>query len=368
MDIDDFSMTTTPSTSRRILLLVTGMSPQIVTETVYGLAVKAANGQSWIPDEVHVISTTDGLTQLRATLFTKGHFAHLLADYALPAIRFDESCLHSICDANGTALADLKTPADNELAANTICEQVRLFTEGNTELHVSIAGGRKTMGFYAGYALSLYGRPQDRMSHVLVSSEFESSREFFYPTPGSRFITDRDGKSWDAKNAEVWLADIPFVRLRAFLAPHNLASTAKFSDVVSSINLAQQPLLLTIDPKQRSVSVAGISCKLPPRGFAFYYWFCLRAKHQEQPYKRPVDGEYRAMTDLWVLWKGADNLDPQDKKSGCLTTEHFEQALNEIKKKLAATFGHALLPKINISNDVEGDFLPLLPSQIDILK
>jgi CRISPR-associated protein (TIGR02584 family) len=38
---------------------------------------------------------------------------------------------------------------------------------------MSIAGGRKTMGFYAGYALSLYGRAQDRMSHVLVE---ESSK------------------------------------------------------------------------------------------------------------------------------------------------------------------------------------------------
>jgi CRISPR-associated protein (TIGR02584 family) len=34
-------------------------------------------------------------------------------------------------------------------------------------LHVSIAGERKTMGFYVGYALSLFGRTQGRLSHVL---------------------------------------------------------------------------------------------------------------------------------------------------------------------------------------------------------
>jgi CRISPR-associated protein (TIGR02584 family) len=28
-------------------------------------------------------------------------------------------------------------------------------------------GERKTMGFYVGYALSLFGRAQDRLSHVI---------------------------------------------------------------------------------------------------------------------------------------------------------------------------------------------------------
>ena len=50
-------------------------------------------------------------------------------------------------------------------------------------LHVSIAGGRKTMGFYVGYALSLFARDQDRLSHVLVPPSLESRQDFFYPPP-----------------------------------------------------------------------------------------------------------------------------------------------------------------------------------------
>ena len=51
------------------------------------------------------------------------------------------------------------------------------------------------MGFYLGYALSLYSRAQDRLSHVLVNSPFESHSEFFYPTPESRVIHRRpDGR------------------------------------------------------------------------------------------------------------------------------------------------------------------------------
>lgn len=90
----------------------------------------------------------------------------------LPEIKFDEKSLNAIVDKEGNKLDDLKTPEENELAADMICQKVREFTQDdNVSLHVSIAGGRKTMGFYAGYALSLYGRLQDQLSHVLVSEK-----------------------------------------------------------------------------------------------------------------------------------------------------------------------------------------------------
>jgi CRISPR-associated protein (TIGR02584 family) len=53
----------------------------------------------------------------------------------------------------------------------------------------SIAGGRKSMGACLTIAAQLYRRPQDRLYHVLVSPEFESCRDFFYPPPESRPLT-----------------------------------------------------------------------------------------------------------------------------------------------------------------------------------
>ncbi len=48
---------------------MTGMSPAIVTETVYGLAVNPTEGRDkWIPDEIHVISTEHGLVQVKDRL------------------------------------------------------------------------------------------------------------------------------------------------------------------------------------------------------------------------------------------------------------------------------------------------------------
>ena len=50
--------------SKNILFLVTGMTPQIITETVWALACDPRNNEKWIPDEVHVLSSQDGLTQI----------------------------------------------------------------------------------------------------------------------------------------------------------------------------------------------------------------------------------------------------------------------------------------------------------------
>ena len=42
------------------------------------------------------------------------------------------------------------------------------------------------MGYYLGYALSLFGRSQDRLSHVLVSDGYEGHPEFYYPSKNSK--------------------------------------------------------------------------------------------------------------------------------------------------------------------------------------
>jgi len=124
-------------------------------------------------------------------------------------------------------------------------------------LHVSIAGGRKTMGFYAGYALSLYGRAQDRMSHVLVDEKFEKGINFYYPSKNENdFIIDRENKTIGlSKDAQVWLAQIPFVRLRTSLPEESLIKKANFSDVVNAINMASQPIKLILDVKQQKVII-----------------------------------------------------------------------------------------------------------------
>ncbi|MFR6358903.1 MAG: CRISPR-associated ring nuclease Csm6 [Sutterella wadsworthensis] len=84
--------------------------------------------------------------------------------------------MHVIRTADGRKLDDIRTPEDNTWAADCITECVRSFcARDDVRLLVSMAGGRKSMGFYAGYALSLYGRAFDGLYHVLVSPPYENS-------------------------------------------------------------------------------------------------------------------------------------------------------------------------------------------------
>lgn len=263
---------------RRILLAVTGLSPQIVTETLYALAV--ASPTPFVPTEIHLITTAEGAERVRLALLSDqpGWFHRLRADYRLPPIAFDSHHIHVLRDAAGNPLPDIRSPADNLLCADYIAATVRQLTaDPDAALHVSIAGGRKTMGFFLGYALSLFGRAQDRLSHVLVSEPFEASWDFFYPTPYENVIETAGRKLVDTRDAQITLADIPFVSLRHGLPVALLDGSAGFEATVNAARATLGPALLEIDLATRTVSAAGRRFTLPPAELALLTVFARRA-------------------------------------------------------------------------------------------
>jgi CRISPR-associated protein (TIGR02584 family) len=276
---------------RRILLAVSGLSPQILTETLYALAVEQQ--PPFVPTEIHLITTTEGAERVRLSLLSEapGWFARLRHDYALPAIAFDCEHIEVLLDAAGEPMNDIRSPEDNMRMADLITRRVRELTADPTSaLHVSIAGGRKTMGYYAGYALSLFGRVQDRLSHVLVSDSFESSWEFFYPTPDSRVVVTRDNKLVDTKEARVTLAEIPFVRLRDGIPDRLQQGQSGFAETIEAAQRAQRPPQLVIDLAGRRISVAGEPVALDPRVLAFYSLMARRRLNDQQPARWTTDG------------------------------------------------------------------------------
>lgn len=354
--------------AKNVLFLVTGMTPQIITETVWALACDPHNDHRWLPDEIHVLSTDDGLNQIRATLFDEGVFAKFQQDYpTLAHISFNKNCLHVI-EKDGQPLKDLKTPADNELAANMICQKVRDFTQdNNVTLHVSIAGGRKTMGFYAGYALSLYGRSQDRMSHVLVDSDYESAIGFYYPTLTDYFVEQRfTGKRLNAKDAQIWLANIPFVRMRSSFNPDDMIANKNFSTVVEMINLSLQPISLTLDSKQKTVAIQDKTCKLTPKEFSLYLLAAQLGEMAETLYypSKDIEGDHigedhQAMfNQLYGNYSSKDDI--------VVDNTYFSTALSTMKRKFTQEFGKPIAEKIAIQPVDNGYAINLPVSQITI--
>jgi CRISPR-associated protein (TIGR02584 family) len=109
-----------------VLLAVTGLSPQIVTETLYALAVKG----KWIPTEIQVITAAIGARNVHDSVLSKkpGWFRRLCEEYDLPNISFGLGSIRVITGTGGQPLDDILTDQDNTAVADFITEQMRELT------------------------------------------------------------------------------------------------------------------------------------------------------------------------------------------------------------------------------------------------
>jgi len=364
---------------RRILLCVAGLSPQIVTETLYALT--AVPGESrFVPTEIHVLTTAEGAERARLMLLSDqpGWFHRLRRDYSLPAIRFTLDAIHILRTTDGRLLDDIRNEADNQAIADAITHVVRdLTADPDSAVHASIAGGRKTMGFYLGYALSLFGRPQDRLSHVLVSNPFESNPNFFYPTPVSQviFSTGPDQRPLDASAATVMLADIPFVRLRDGLQENLLKEGASFSEVVRQAQRNLAAPHLTLEVVSSRVRCGETLIRLTPISFAWLAWFARRTLENLPPlhWKRIGLAEVEAFLNEYkaVLHDPlADDQHPliAGRRQEGITKEFFDERNSKLKSELKRVLGNPTamryLPQRCTTQRLAGCALALSPQHI----
>jgi hypothetical protein len=221
-----------------------------------------------------------------------------------------------------------------------------LTADPGSALHVSLAGGRKTMGYYAGYALSLFGRAQDRLSHVLVSEPFEQSWNFFYPTPYSRVIETKDGKLADTRDARVTLAEVPFVRLRDGIVPERLRSgRASFGETVAAAQRALEPPELVIDPEQRRIRAAGEVIELPPAPLAFYALMARRCQAEQPPLRWQDAGLAKAYLNEYCAIVGEYSGDYERAEAALaegMSAEDFDQRKARANGALTKALGEPL--------------------------
>jgi len=346
----------------RTLICITGMSPQVVTETVYALA---KSDKTTIETTVHIITTSIGAQRARAVLLggKSPKFKQLCDDYNFSHFNLQDDNIHVVKNELGLPLADIRTHQENGAIANTITEIIRFETnKPNCSVHVSMAGGRKTMGFYAGYAISMFGRTEDRLSHVLVSEHFENHADFFYPSKQSHMITAHNGLLLDTSQATITLANIPFVRMRHELPTKALIHKITFSEAVDLIALATAPPSLVIDLSCRTISVAGKILELDKVELIFYLWFIKRLIATGEPVKRP--GEFvepddnhpdrkqgKELVILYTKLYGEMNVNERTRdiyiKEG-MTRSLFESKRSKIKKKLEQQFGPTMASKYEI--------------------
>lgn len=256
---------------KNILLAVMGTSPQVLTETLYAIHMQGKP----FPDEVYIITSANARAKTIEWMFEKGQIEHLKAHHNLPDFKFELSHILLMEHDDGEAVFDGSEEEDQRSIADSITRIVAKFTEDdNCRIHASIAGGRKTMAFYMGYAMSMFGREQDTLSHVFVSKDFEFSDQFFFPTLTDNYIA-KNNMVLNTKDAKVTLAEIPFVRMQNMVEKSLIKQieSHSFSKTVARLNsYKHQGVKVLIASKAKSISVNGVEIKLPPKELAFYLW------------------------------------------------------------------------------------------------
>jgi len=290
--------------SEIVLLAVTGMSPAILTETVWALATAP---KPLIPSRVIALTTTAGRAEIKRQLFDPhprfgGKSAWDSLREVLKArgvglegsLRFGQTpddirVITTADPATGHSqeLPDIRTPSENEAAANFLLEQVRVIVENpDTHLIASIAGGRKTMGALLYACLTLMGRETDRLTHVLVNEPFDTLREFYFPEQPGGSLMDREGRSHDPRKARLELADVTFVALRNLFVRELGQPAGTFSRLVDLCRAnvrrsAGEHLRLEIETARPVSVINGRRLELAPREHLALLFFAHRAKRGE---------------------------------------------------------------------------------------
>ena len=262
---------------KNILLFSTGLSPQVVTESIYYHT--QIRKPSLRIDAIHIITDAkcEPLVINELLPDNNGWLLKLANDYQInpSEVKLPLENIHILKDSSGKPLMDLLTVEENNAAVETVFKIIKDLTRDNqTRLITSVAGGRKTMSVIVGQAMQFYAREQDLLTHVIVDDCIIGAKEFFYPTPTSKKVKIKD-KIIDYHDVKIHLDEIPFIRLRPILGNFLVESTE--TSLISLVKSAQQqiedmlkPVKIIVDLKYKSLSISGNSVKLPAKSLAMY--------------------------------------------------------------------------------------------------
>ena len=342
-----------------VLLAVTGMTPAIITETVWGLAHESP---PTVPDRVVVVTTTTGRNCIQQELFkARPEFGNMsvweqlrkeLENHGIVVankLRFgttpDDIRVFTVTDAHvqSIELDDIRTPAENEAAADFLLDTLRVFTENpDIRLICSLAGGRKTMSALLYSCVSLIGRDDDRLTHVLVNEQLTESRlkpKFYFPTDQLQ-MPQVEGKPnlVSAAAVRVELADVPFVPMRKLLP----RVPGRFTDLVytyrSKINALSSPPRVELSEKEPLLTVEGQTVALTATEFALMSFLVERARAGQAAYQNYKDAldPFESFLKTWTPVNEPESFrhDAIRTLRGA-TDQTLRQLVLRIKKKLA---------------------------------
>jgi len=300
-------------TEEHILLSLCGTSPAVITETIWALAMEDADdpSQAELPHRVIVLTTTMGARSIREQLLTP------LAEGDVPIwtqlrtalknegfdlegrLIFGDTSEHlkvfskpDLETGLASPLDDIRTADDQNATADFLLETLRGFTERpRTRITASLAGGRKTMSSLLYGCMSLVGRRDDRLTHVLVSEPYEAyylNPRFYFPKQENQNLGvelkehGEGGGVILASQAAIELMDVPFVPIR-YIFEKQLGNTpAGFQDLVQTYTgravTTDVSVSLALSPETSSITYGDTTILLSAKEFGLFHFLSTRAR------------------------------------------------------------------------------------------
>ena len=254
---------------RIVLIAGMGTAPAVLTETVWALAHQS---HAIVPDKIEVLVTQAGKKKLCDEILSGSpsvweQMCYSLRDDGIDIdgkLVFGETSISLIPDVHGNGIADLRSGEDNLCAADFMLDRLRQYTESSdTVVLASIAGGRKTMSALLYSCMTLLGREDDKVLHVLLPPEFEGGVEppMYYPVRGVTYTNQKTGKRYRSAASRIELFEVPFVRMRGWYQEKFKTIPPSYRTLISRVQTVAPPAItypeIEIDAYNGGVALNG---------------------------------------------------------------------------------------------------------------
>ncbi|VGO19975.1 CRISPR-associated ring nuclease Csm6 [Pontiella sulfatireligans] len=347
---------------KNILIAGVGLSPAVLTNTVWALAHEKP---PVVPDEVVAITTVTGRKCIESQLLDGGGWGRLCRQLEADGLgtggklAFGASDSIRILGDGKSDFDDIATPEQNDAAADFILKVLRQYTEDpGTRVVASIAGGRKSMSALMISCMSLLGRSQDRVCHVLVNEPYEQRMEppFLFPEKGVKH--KRGGKTYLSAKGMPVLSDIPFVRVRGWYEKEFRSIPPSYMQLVRKVQgIAPSPAnypVVRLNARQGTMLIGKAGVDLSASEFALVYIMLNRSKKNLPP-AGWLDLEIDFAQLLECKVPGGVNWFHNFKDAGTPDSEDFRKWASSARSKLRQAFAEPglaelLLPSMKRKN------------------
>lgn len=262
------------------LLAIVGTSPAVLTETVWRLAVPGKGCDGRIPSEVVVLSTSVGAGIFRKSLLSTASprkksvwnemLDNLESKYGFHVndlrdrleIRSFKTGRHTK-DGYDVEMDDTRDNKDCMFVADQMLTTLFELQKKHKKVVVSVAGGRKAMTALMFSCVTLCGRTEDEVCHVLLDPKFEClhTPTYYYPDQTDQKIvfTPRKGTPFTqfARNIVPDLFFIPFASFRRHYEPELEHGDWSYCRLVEKCkqDRRSEDAYIKVDFRDRSVTV-----------------------------------------------------------------------------------------------------------------